>query len=351
MLTDIFANRYADVGMWSSFEEKDKRFLVQAFRIINEQLYPPWVHGQADPKSNAAWKIIHDKISTELGLVELGPHISGYWRTWNGNQIWQSVTYSDHDVSKTFVLANFDGSISPDRFMKERMSLIEIAFREKHDEISRANDQLPQDIQRAHIEDLRISRGPRIPGSRADAVKAINDKRNNDFRASTDELNARLQQAGYGLHFHNGFIQMSADALVQKEIEAPFWTLVADAAWANVDTDMKEAIDRRDNGGRDPAWYAGRALESTIKIISGKKGWTHGGERGAHNFIDNLRSRKNGEFINEWESTILKEFFSAVRNPFGHGPGEAPMPSLTSPQTDWAIEFCMSWIKNLILRM
>ena len=92
-------------------------------------------------------------------------------------------------------------------------------------------------------------------------------------------------------------------------------------------------------------------MESTIKIISGKKGWTHGGEKGAHNFIDNLRSKKNGEFINEWESTILKEFFTAVRNPFGHGPGDAQMPSLTSQQTDWAIEFCMAWVKNLVLRM
>ena len=28
MLTDIFANRYAGITLWPSFEEKDKRFLV-----------------------------------------------------------------------------------------------------------------------------------------------------------------------------------------------------------------------------------------------------------------------------------------------------------------------------------
>jgi hypothetical protein len=39
MLTDIFLNRYAGVPLWERFEEKDRRFLVQAFRIISEQLH------------------------------------------------------------------------------------------------------------------------------------------------------------------------------------------------------------------------------------------------------------------------------------------------------------------------
>ena len=33
---------------------------------------------------------------------------------------------------------------------------------------------------------------------------------------------------------------------------------------------MKEALDHRDTGQRDAAFYAARALESTIKIISDK---------------------------------------------------------------------------------
>ena len=39
MLTDIFLNRYSDVRLWTAFEERDRRFLVQAFRIIEEQVY------------------------------------------------------------------------------------------------------------------------------------------------------------------------------------------------------------------------------------------------------------------------------------------------------------------------
>jgi len=111
---------------------------------------------------------------------------------------------------------------------------------------------------------------------------------------------------------------------------------------------MKEAIDLRDTGGRDPAFYSAKALESTIKIISDDKGWSTGKERGAHNFIDNL---KGENFIADWEGDALKLVFTKLRNPFGHGAGSKDMPTLADHQTNWAIENCMSWIKSLIRRM
>jgi hypothetical protein len=114
---------------------------------------------------------------------------------------------------------------------------------------------------------------------------------------------------------------------------------------------MKEALDRRDNAGRDSAFYAARALESTIKIISDKKRWTHGKENGAHNYIDNLGSARAGNFISDWETGMLKSFFTNIRNRLGHGPGSQAMPTLTDAQTDWAIENAMSWIKSLIERI
>lgn len=162
MLTDIFANRYVDITLWPSFEEKDKRFLVQAFRVISEQLYPPWDHGRENKRSTVAWKSIHDKITMELGLVELASHHSGYWGTMNGNRIWCPVSYSDHDVSRTFMLTVFDGSIPADRFMKERISLIELAFRERHDEILLANEQLPKALIRAQVDDLKVNLRARL---------------------------------------------------------------------------------------------------------------------------------------------------------------------------------------------
>jgi hypothetical protein len=140
------------------------------------------------------------------------------------------------------------------------------------------------------------------------------------------------------------------DALILTQVEKPFWDLIADGMWMNVDTDMKEAIDRRDNNGRDPAFYAAKALESAIKIISDQKGASTGHEKGAHNYIDNLISARAGRFIDQWEADALKSLFKDNRNPFGHGPGSAPMPQLNAQQTEWVIETCMSWTKSLVRR-
>ena len=113
---------------------------------------------------------------------------------------------------------------------------------------------------------------------------------------------------------------------------------------------MKEAVDRRDNGGRDPAWYAAKALESAVKIISDGRGWTKGNENGPINYVDNLGSKKNGSFIANWEQDSLRGFFRSVRRPLAHGPGSDVMPELTTQQSEWAIGFCMIWIKSLIQR-
>ncbi|MBK5956833.1 hypothetical protein CCR97_01170 [Rhodoplanes elegans] len=149
------------------------------------------------------------------------------------------------------------------------------------------------------------------------------------------------------INYHNGFIQLVFDEITNQEVEKPFWRLVSDPKWQNVDYDMKDAIDRRDTQGRDPALYAGKALESTIKIISNERGLSTGRERGAKNYIDNLRS---GGILEAWEAETLEVFFKHVRNPLSHGPGAEELTSLSIPQTNWAIESCMSWIKSLIQR-
>ena len=242
--------------------------------------------------------------------------------------------------------APLSGHTPADQFVKERLSLVEIAFRLKGERIAEANAQLPNAIRDA---DLRFGRrsGPGIllPGKPSDSLKALNARINQEFQAAIKELNTRFVQARAPLNYHNGFIQISQDTLSTNTIETPFWNLVANSKWKNVDTDMKEAFDRRDSGARDSAFYAARALESTIKIISDDRGWTHGKERGAHNFVDNLSS--NG-FVADWEAAALKHLFTSVRNPLGHGPGSAAMPALTDVQTDWAIDTSLSWIKRLV---
>jgi hypothetical protein len=132
-------------------------------------------------------------------------------------------------------LATCDGSVPADRFMNERLSFIEIAFRER-------------------AEKLEAKSARRHKG-----LQVLTDQENQKFGNAVDELNARMRQAGYELHYHNGFIQCSIDPIVENQIERPFWDLVSDATWKNVDVDTKEAIDRRDNGDRDAAFYAARA--------------------------------------------------------------------------------------------
>jgi hypothetical protein len=348
MLTDIFLNRYAGVTLWETFEEKDRRFLVQAFRIISEQLYPYWTDdGKESPVGKARWQVIHDKLSMELGLEELSPRTYLYNTTWAGQTTTQVKFFTLDFLRKNFVLAAYDGSVPADRFMKERLSFIEIAFRERAEELeTTAARRLAQARERL----MRPAGAIRVPGDPVKGMQALIDRENHEFRNAVDELNARMRQAGYQLHYHNGFIQRSIDPVVEDQIEGPFWDLVSDVRWKNVDVDMKEAIDRRDNGDRDPAFYAARALESTIKIISHRSGWSYGGEKGAHSYIDNLGSQRTNQFIKDWEANALKDFFTHVRNPLSHGPGSEEMPALSPEQTDWAIERCMSWIKSLIRR-
>ena len=353
MLTDIFAYRYLENPIWDNFDENVRRLLVQGFRIVSEQLFPYYdADGKEKAEVKAIWDDLNKNLAMELGLKSLSSPTYGYYTEWNGKKHWTSGSWAKITVCENFVLAEYDGSVPVDQFIKERLSFIELAFRQQEKKLSELNASLDRRIQEAELATkMRPSRGIRLPGNRSDGLRAWNQSQNEMFTASCNELNERFRRSRSKLHYHNGFIQISEDEAIMREIEQPFWNLVVEPMWQSVDHDMKEAIDLRDSGGRDPALFAAKALESTIKIISDVKGWTKGKEKGAANYIDNLRATANGEFINGWERESLVEFFSKVRNPFGHGAGSQPVPELSSPQTDWAIEFCMVWIKNLIRRL
>jgi hypothetical protein len=356
MLTDIFANRYANRALWQTCSAPELRLLVQSYRNIAEQVLPCWKDGKVVDSQTAKWKSIHDKLSMELGVKELSTR--GYWYEANyaGNKYQQYYSYTIEDICRNFVTQEFVSGLDPDRFVKERLSFVELAFRLRDEELRELTSELPKRITEAQLRELQRTQSFRKLGATAvsedvaTGMRAANETVNAQFGQFVAELNERFRQAGAPLNYHNGFIQLTGDELAEKKIEGPFWKIVADPLWKNVDIDMKEALDRRDGGDRDPALYAAKALESAIKIISTEKGWTHGSERGAHNYIDNLGAAKNGSFIESWEIGALKAFFTSVRNPLGHGPGGEPMPQLTPQQTDWALETCMSWIKTLVAR-
>lgn len=354
VLTDIFAARYAAVSIWPNYGEPERRLLVQAFRIVKEQIFPYWTdEGKERQGAAVTWTAIHDKLAMELGLNELSAR--GYFQKVNllGNEHNQWHALAMPFICQKFVCAQYPHPAAPDAFIKDRLSFIEIAFRDKESQLAQANAELPAKIAKAALDAKRDPPRGHIRvggGDPADAMMALSRLHNESFAQSVKELNARFQQAGARLNYHNGFIQLSDDQQIQQRIDTPFWELVKEPKWKNVDADIKAAFDLRDTCGRDPAFYAARALESAIKIISDEKGWSHGGERSAHNYIDNLFAKKNG-FIMRWEHDSLKAIFTDIRNPFGHGPGSADMPALTAQQTDWALAACMSWVRSLIGRM
>ncbi len=331
MLTDTFFVRYEYVPMFTTFMEREKRLLFQCFTIL-EEIRPFWPNTDVKRKRDGAfWEALHKKLSNEIGLRWLsnpGPDpIIGKWEY----RVDANRTREWIEICRKWILELPQLDCDLDRFIKERISLVEVGLR---------------DI-------LEFSEFSGLSGAADTLVRALLAESRKEAKVDHDraaaELNTRLANSRVPLDYHNGFLQITADRVTSAEIEQPFWSVVSDPAWLNVDLDMKEALDQRDSGGKDPALYASKALESTIKIISDNTGLTTGKERGASNFIDNL-ARGGSSFLFDWEADLLRAYFSKVRNPLNHGPGNQPMPSLRTEQTSWAIETAMSWIKMLVGR-
>jgi hypothetical protein len=352
MLTDIFAYRYLNRPIWSQHTELERRLLNQAFGIVKDAIPYYNFEGKEIKANKAKWKTLHDRLARELGVDELSQRYYSYTQKSGLGQEWPVSGWFSWDyVCGQFVNAKFTGQVDPDRFIKERISFVELAMRLRGDEIAEANAQLRQSLAEAAMRDVTPKREVRVPGSAVDGVRAWNAKLNETFESQVAELNERFRRAKAPLTYHNGFIQIALDGTIEQYIAKPFWDLVADPLWRNVDIDMKEALDRRDSNDKDPAIFAAKALESAIKIVSDSKGWTRSTETGAAQYIDNLISKANGSYLAVWEGDMLKDYFRKVRNPVGHGPGSEPMPELTLVQTDWAIDTAMSWVRTLVRRM
>lgn len=334
MLTDIFARRYEKRPIFDNVGPREHALFVQAYRIINEQIFPyyNW-EKKVDQRAKTTWTSLHDRLTMELGLKELSPKWYSYQGEWMGKPHTYSGWNEMNFVCEQWLTKQFGEGFDEDVFVKRRLSFVELAFRERESQIISLNSYLP-------------------PTLRDVATQDKDNKRiNAAFSAQVRELNERFVQASMPLHYHNGFIQITQDEKIQKQIEEPFWDLLKAPIWKNVDIDMKEAVDRRDTNGRDPSFYAAKALESTIKIICDLKEWTTGNENGVSDFLNHLESKAKGAFVESWERQSIQRFYSDVRNDLGHGPGSAQMPIFTLQQVDHTIEFCMSWVKSLIKRL
>lgn len=318
MLTDVFHKRYPDFFRFGDAVPQSVHvFLRQGAQIVFQDL------SLQIPDIEALCQMSYEKLVRELGY--------GIHRGVSAEEVCTGALYESYDLWN-------DSHRSPEEFARVRFSLLELLLSEIEKEIARdkKTDRRPV-LSLFGNKDKQDSR-------HANGGKGV-------FVGAVRELNLRLREARIPLHYNNGLFQLSSDELSESRIREPFWNILKDPKWVNVEIDIKEAIDRRDHRGRDAAFYALKALESAIKIISDEKGWSRGNERGAANYLDNLLSAANGRFIDVWEADQLKAVFRDLRNPHGHGPGSGQQPSLSDPQEAWVIECAMIWIKSLVGRI
>lgn len=298
MLTDIFAYRYLEQPIWTKYTEIEKRLLNQAFAIVKDAIPYYGYEGKVNENNKVKWRLLHDRLSRELGIDELSTRYYSYTqKNVAGQEYPVSGWFSWDHVCNQFVNVKYSDQFDADRFIKERISFVELALRLRGEEVSLANLHLNEKLKQTELHDLTRKTahqrmGLTVPGSSVEAVKAMNLSMNSVYEAQVDELNERFRRAKVPITYHNGFIQFSVDQQIERNIAKPFWNLVADPLWKNVDIDMKEALDRRDSNDKDPSIFAAKALESAVKIVSDAKGLTRGTENGAAQYVDNLMSKK-----------------------------------------------------------
>ncbi|MFY0583576.1 AbiJ-NTD4 domain-containing protein [Cystobacter fuscus] len=350
MLTDAFFRRYEDVQLFPTFEERHRRFFVQAAQLITTELFVTNDQGEQSEKDRVARDLTaaHDQIAREVGAHYLFPPTFVCEQL--GVNYKKVFPYTPDFRITQYLTAAYEANFDADQFITRRLSLVELCFQK-----AAANIASKRSIGEFWAKQVNKAYGDVIGnfmGTFVEKEKYKFDLLVAAYNRHVTELNERFRQARMPLSYHNGFIQISDDALVEAQVERPFWSIVSQPKWQNVDHLVKEAIDKRDRSERDAVTPAMQALESVIKIISDEKQWTTGNERGAANYINNLVSERNGvRFIEVWEKDALMDLFGKIRNAFGHGPGSQPLPTLKPQQTDWAIDAAMIWIKSLVRRL
>jgi hypothetical protein len=252
MITDIFIQRYAEFNL----EEVKNSFFVQLFNLYDD--HDLGIHrtllDRVDEYAYSSFADEHiriiaqaqKKICSELGYQDLDKpqeYLQPDWR------------YNEYRIFKNHV---FDESINP----VEKLSLFEVLFRdtEQHllNEIEFLKTHIPKYEERSlEIKQLSESKGVNYHNDGEEKLKKAKPQLEKKQQALTNLrtiINERLKQHGIPLSYHNGYFQQSTDPAVEKEIEEPFWELVSDPKYTNVEKDMLEALDRYDSNGRDPTF-------------------------------------------------------------------------------------------------
>src|SRR5207253_8822533 len=228
MFIDIFARRYEGTTLREGFEDRDRRLLVQVTRILTEDVCPYPADAKEGSVADTFWNPLHSRLSRELGLTELAPEWVFWTSKWNGNEVQQS--YKNNPLKRCEKWMLEPPARDADRHIKERLSLVELAFRQREEGITAMNaDPIrnPDDPPLFVATTLRLP----VPTNYGEQIRQMRVGVTEGFKRHVEELNVRFRQAGYSLHYHNGFIQAATDTVIQEFLETPFWALVGDPRW------------------------------------------------------------------------------------------------------------------------
>lgn len=346
MITDTFMHRYDE---FDSIKIPNKFFVQifnllsdynvgirKAFERIEDYKYSEWVNEYIRLIS-----VSIDKFCNELGYADLNkPEYPSLEREFSTQEALENYIY---DTTVPAI---------------EKISLIEILLRdiEKHlgNEVKFLEEHIPKyqisadEIERKSQEE-QVNYYNKGAESLRKALPLLNEKKTalNLLQITVDK---RLKNSKVPLVYHNGYFQKSTDDLIEKKISEPFWNLISDPIYKNVEEDMLEALHRYDTSGVDPAFYAAKSLESMIKIVCANKGLCSGREKGAADYINHLNSKKNGSILNNHEKEELLSMFRIRNSHGGHGAGAEDKMVLTSQQARRFIDSCMVWIFSLSRR-
>lgn len=132
MLNDIFAERYENTIIPAPSLERLNRFMMQASRMITEQLFPLFSKDTEQSETSLILKKVHSSLCMELGLDELTP-------------VWGPGSVSPFNVRQqttNFLRHNDAISFATDKSIKNRLSFIELSFREYEALIRQRNKSL-----------------------------------------------------------------------------------------------------------------------------------------------------------------------------------------------------------------
>lgn len=181
-----------------------------------------------------------------------------------------------------------------------------------------------------------------------------------DYKSSREideaiiELNYRFKQHNLGYEFVNGEIIRIDNTFIHKEIIKPALKLLYDEKFIGAEEEFRKAFESKRNGdNKNAILEAGKAFESTMKIICDKRGYAYNTTKDTAKTLIQILEKNN--FFPTYMSghlrgviTTLETGLPVVRNKnSGHGQGNNII-SISDEIAEYALNLAASNIVLLV---